>query len=85
MDLASAYVLHRLILSLYFKVAQVRTAAGRMEVQCIPDQRESEGLVSNVKCWDSNSMGMRGYVKEGLERAPIGSFNVEQGGCQLQT
>ena len=33
-----------------------------------------------VKCWDSNSMGMRGYVKEGLELAPISSFDVEQGG-----
>ena len=25
-------------------------------------------------------MGTRGYVKEGLELAPMGSFNVEQGG-----
>ena len=33
-----------------------------------------------VKCWDSNSMGVRGYVKEGWELAPMGSFNVEQGG-----
>ena len=30
-------------------------------------------------------MGMRGYVKEGLELAPMGSFDVEQGRCQLQT
>ena len=25
-------------------------------------------------------MGMRGYIKEGLELAPMGSFDVEQGG-----
>ena len=25
-------------------------------------------------------MGTRGYVKEGLELAPMGSFDVEQGG-----
>ena len=30
-------------------------------------------------------MGMRGYVKEGLELAPTGSFDIEQGGCQLRT
>ena len=33
-----------------------------------------------VKCWNSNSMGMRGYIKEGLELTPMSSFNVEQGG-----
>ena len=38
-----------------------------------------------VKCWNSNSMGARGYIKKGLELAPMGSFNIEQGGCQLQT
>ena len=35
---------------------------------------------SEVKCWNSNSMGARGYVKGGLELAPMGPFNVEQGG-----
>ena len=30
-----------------------------------------------VKCWNSNSMGTRGYVKEGLELALMGSFDVE--------
>ena len=25
-------------------------------------------------------MGARGYIKEGLELTPMGSFNVEQGG-----
>ena len=29
--------------------------------------------------------GDGGYVKEGLELAPMGSFDVGQGGCQLQT
>ena len=38
-----------------------------------------------VKCWDSSSMGMKGYVKEGLELTPMGSFNIGQGGCQLRT
>ena len=33
-----------------------------------------------VKCWNSNSTGARGYVKEGWELAPMGSFDVEQGG-----
>ena len=33
-----------------------------------------------VKCWDFNSMGTKGYVKEGLELTPMGSFDVEQGG-----
>ena len=33
-----------------------------------------------VKCWNSNSMGVRGYVKGGLELTPVGPFNVEQGG-----
>ena len=36
-----------------------------------------------VKCWDSNSMGTKGYIKEGLELTPMGSFDVGQGGCQL--
>ena len=43
------------------------------------------GCNTNVKCRDSNSMVTKGYVKEGLELALMGSFNVEQGGCQLQT
>ena len=34
---------------------------------------------SPVKCWNSNSMGTRGYIKEGLELTPMSSFNVEQG------
>ena len=29
---------------------------------------------------NSNSMGTRGYVKEGLELTPMSSFDVEQGG-----
>ena len=33
-----------------------------------------------VKCWNSNSMGTRGYVKQGLELTLMSSFNVEQGG-----
>ena len=33
-----------------------------------------------VKCWNSNSMGVRGYIKGGLELTPMGPFNVEQGG-----
>ena len=33
-----------------------------------------------VKCWNSNSMGTRGYIKERLELTPIGSFDIEQGG-----
>ena len=33
-----------------------------------------------VKCWNSNSMGARGYVKERLELTPMGPFNIEQGG-----
>ena len=36
--------------------------------------------MSAVKCWNSNSMGARGYVKEGLELTPMGSFDVEQEG-----
>ena len=35
---------------------------------------------SCVKCWNSNSMGARGYVKEGLELALMGSFDVEPRG-----
>ena len=38
------------------------------------------GYVVGVKCWNSDSMGMRGYIKEGLELAPMGPFDVEQGG-----
>ena len=44
----------------------------------------SEGW-SAVKCWDSNSMGTKGDVKEGSKLTPMGSFDVGQGGCQLQT
>ena len=39
-----------------------------------------EMLERNVKCWNSNSMGARGYVKGGLELTLLGPFNVEQGG-----
>ena len=35
---------------------------------------------SVVKCWESNSIGSRGNVKEGLKLTPMSSFNVEQGG-----
>ena len=46
-DLASAYVLCCLIsLGSVFQVAWVRATAGRTEVWCIPDWRESEGLGS---------------------------------------
>ena len=34
----------------------------------------------SVKCWDSNSMGMKGHIKEGLELTPMGSFDIGQGG-----
>ena len=34
----------------------------------------------DVKCWNSNSMGVRGYVKGELELTPMGPFNIEQGG-----
>ena len=37
-------------------------------------------LIQSVKCWNSNSMGARGYVKERLELTPMSSFNIEQGG-----
>ena len=37
-------------------------------------------LWMDVKCWNSNSMGTRGYVKEGLELTPMSSFDIEQGG-----
>ena len=44
-------------------------------------ERGGSGRVGHtVKCWDSNSMGTRGYVKEGWELAPMGSFDIEQGG-----
>ena len=33
-----------------------------------------------VKCWNSNSMGTRGYIKEGLELTLMSSFNVGRGG-----
>ena len=35
-----------IVRSYYFKVAWVRTTAGRTEVRCVLDQRGSEGLVS---------------------------------------
>ena len=44
-----------------------------------------DALRHSVKCWNSNSMGTKGYVKEGLELTPMGSFNIGQRGCQLQT
>ena len=44
-----------------------------------------EMLERNVKCWNSNSMGVRGYVKERLELTPMGSFDIEQRGPQLWT
>ena len=40
---------------------------------------------SDVKYWDSNSIGDEGDVKEGLELTLMGSFNVGQGGRQLRT
>ena len=33
-----------------------------------------------VKCWEANSMGTQGNIKEGLELTPMSSFSVEQGG-----
>ena len=30
-------------------------------------------------------MGMNGYIKEGLELTPMGSFNFGQGRCQLHS
>ena len=33
-----------------------------------------------VKCWNSNSMGQGGYIRERLELSPMGPFDVEQGG-----
>ena len=66
--------------------------SGSLETLCIvPSLNNIETIfpmylkVPSVKCWDSNSMGMRGYVKEGLELALMGSFDTEQGGCQLWT
>ena len=38
------------------------------------------GFIQGVKCWNSNSMGARGYAKEGWELTPMSSFDVEQGG-----
>ena len=38
------------------------------------------GACKGVKCWNSNSMGARRYVKERLELTPMGPFDVEQGG-----
>ena len=38
------------------------------------------GLSSSVKCWNSNSVGAREYIKEGLELTPMGSFDIEQRG-----
>ena len=38
-------------------------------------------MYKHVKCWDSNSMGMKGYIKEGLELTPMCLFNVGQGRC----
>ena len=43
------------------------------------------GIWAIVKCWDSNSMGTKGDVKEGWELALMGSFDVGQEGCQLWT
>ena len=33
-----------------------------------------------VKCWNSDSMGARGYVKERLELTPMGPVDVKQVG-----
>ena len=35
---------------------------------------------SSVKCWKSNSIGLRGNVKEGWKLTPMSPFDVEQGG-----
>ena len=43
-----------------------------------PCVQNSEG--KGVKCWNSNSMRARGYVKEGLELTLMGPFDIEQGG-----
>ena len=37
-------------------------------------------LVLCVKCWESNSIGTRGNIKEGWKLTPMSSFDVEQGG-----
>ena len=34
-----------------------------------------------VKCWNSNSMEARGFIKERLELTPMGPFDVEQEGA----
>ena len=75
-----------------YAVGDLRTSSGYGEVwigvpvQCYTECNNIPLLdQAPVKCWDSNSMGTRGYVKEGLELALMGSFKVEQGGCHLQT
>ena len=36
-------------------------------------------LSTSVKCWESNSIGTRGNIKEGWKLTPMSSFNIEQG------
>ena len=43
------------------------------------------GNVNIVKCWNSNSMGTRGYAKEGWELTPMSSFDIEQGGVNSES
>ena len=51
MDLASAYVLHRLIsLGPAFQSGMGQNHSRRTEIQCILDQRESEGLSEQEDC-----------------------------------
>ena len=39
-----------------------------------------KGGSATVKCWESNSIGTRGNVKEGWKLTPMSSFDIEQGG-----
>ena len=50
-----------------------------LQLMCYTSSRPQCSNFRVVKCWNSNSMGTRGYVKEGLELTPMSSF-VEQGG-----
>ena len=74
----------------YGKNQQTLVADSGSDITLISQKALSEidnspRLRIHVKCWNSNSMGARGYVKERLELTPMGSFDVGQGGCQLRT
>ena len=83
MDLASAYVLcplNCLVLDFVTWNRGLVTSGGPVVYQTGDVGEDLRVKARDVKCWNSNSMGMRGYVKERLELTPMGSFDVEQGG-----